>query len=258
MIIKNNNKIKNLRKIILCLILLTVSCSYVLAAEPSPEQITKDNLSDKISNLELRLNTIESKSADNIYKNILEKTNQQLSLWFNPYALIVAILGIFFAILAIVAAVAIYRQSRDYKRKLKIDSDKYQEQFDKFLESQKKCGEEIAKKTDNLIARTEENIEEYKKKLASATKEQKEEIQKVIDDLNNQKISIESIALSASAPVVVAPSTDDLGSYLLGDKHFHRCSKCSFGFKIKNEPKARVFSFQKYVTCPSCGNTDEI
>ena len=46
------------------------------------------------------------------YINILEKTNQQLNLWYNPYGIAIAILAIFFAILALAAAFIIYRQGR--------------------------------------------------------------------------------------------------------------------------------------------------
>lgn len=55
------------------------------------------------------------------YINILEKTNQQLSLWFNPYAIMVGVLAILFTILTIVAVVIIYRQSREYKDKIEAE-----------------------------------------------------------------------------------------------------------------------------------------
>ena len=52
------------------------------------------------------------------YVEILEKTNQQLSIWGNPYGVMVAVLGVLFAIGAIVAAILLWRQSADYEKKI--------------------------------------------------------------------------------------------------------------------------------------------
>jgi rubrerythrin len=46
---------------------------------------------------------------------ILEKTNQQLSLWWNPYGVFVSSLGVLFTIGAVVAAYFLFRQSREYR-----------------------------------------------------------------------------------------------------------------------------------------------
>ncbi len=53
------------------------------------------------------------------YIQILEKTNQQLGLWTNPYGIMIGVLAILFTILTIVAAVIIYRQSKDYQERIR-------------------------------------------------------------------------------------------------------------------------------------------
>src|SRR5216683_5279708 len=56
--------------------------------------------------------TASQRALDSVYVRLLERTNQQLSLWWNPYGIMVAALGALFAVLAIVAAFIIFRQSR--------------------------------------------------------------------------------------------------------------------------------------------------
>lgn len=49
------------------------------------------------------------------YIQVLEKTNQQLSLWYNPFSLSVTFLTIFIALLALFFSYVLWRQGRDYK-----------------------------------------------------------------------------------------------------------------------------------------------
>src|SRR3989344_412311 len=49
------------------------------------------------------------------YIEILEKTNQQLSLWYNPYGLMIGVLTLLVALLAIYFAYILWRQGKDYK-----------------------------------------------------------------------------------------------------------------------------------------------
>ncbi len=45
----------------------------------------------------------------NNYASIIEKTNQQLGLWFNPYGLMIGILAVLVAIIAIGVGIALWR-----------------------------------------------------------------------------------------------------------------------------------------------------
>src|SRR3989344_2437809 len=86
------------------------------------------------------------------YIQILEKTNQQLGLWTNPYGIMIGVLAILFTILTIIAAVVIYQQSKDYKEKI-----------------------------DKLLG-------EYEKQLKASSKSQKAEIEKAIENLKGEKL----------------------------------------------------------------------
>ena len=54
-------------------------------------------------------------TTSQIYISLLEKTNQQLSLWTNPYGILVGALAILFTVLTIVAVFIILRQGKEYK-----------------------------------------------------------------------------------------------------------------------------------------------
>lgn len=57
-------------------------------------------------------------AVDSAYVAILEKTNQQLGLLTNPYGIMVASQSVLFTVVAIVAGVILFRQSRDYKTQI--------------------------------------------------------------------------------------------------------------------------------------------
>ncbi|MDD3067183.1 MAG: hypothetical protein PHO48_05150 [Candidatus Gracilibacteria bacterium] len=204
-----------------------------------------NNIQNSISEIDKRVSSIEKQSADNQYREILEKTNQQLSLWWNPYGVMIASLGVLFAVLAGVFAFILWRQSKDYKEENK-------ENFENFLSAQNEKSEAAIKKLDDMLAQKE-------KEFTSATKEKKAEIQKIIDDLQLRKISIEASTFSASSPVTV--KSFDLGEYsmLLGSS-FHKCSKCGFGFQVDSAISSISISVSsnKAVACPKCGNVDKI
>ena len=78
--------------------------------------------------------SIESINTQN-YIDILEKTNTQLSLWYNPYGLMIGILSILIAVLAILFAFILWRQGKDYK-----------DAFNTFLDEQKEVSTNEIKK----------------------------------------------------------------------------------------------------------------
>lgn len=190
------------------------------------------------------------------YINILEKTNQQLSLWYNPYGVIVGVLAILFTILTIVAVVIIYRQSRDYKEKINADRELYKKTISDFLVSQMKIIKQKNKTAKDLSRKIDDILDEYKKKLERSSKEQKEEIQKAIDKLELEKLSLKTDI----GPITVTPDFDYSSiSGINFSKKFHKCSKCGFGFYI-NTNNTNLFYMQPgtTVTCPKCQNVDTI
>lgn len=61
------------------------------------------------------------------YIDILEKTNSQLSLWWNPYGVFIGALGVLFAIAAIIGSLIVVNIIRTYRRELALFSEKGEE-----------------------------------------------------------------------------------------------------------------------------------
>jgi len=95
------------------------------------------------------------------YIDTLEKTNEQLALWSNPYGIFIAVLGVLFAILAIGFAVVLFRQSRDYKEQVnKLVED--------YLVSSSEKINQIIKELNDL---KDEQVKELANQLKNATDE---------------------------------------------------------------------------------------
>jgi hypothetical protein len=114
------------------------------------------------------------------YQQILEKTNSQLSLLSNPYGLFVAMLGILFTVLTIIAAFIIYRQSKEYRELIKKSLEEHKIALDKLIIEKNNQLKIYETNLDNLIM---ENTE----KLKTASKVNKKEIEKFIMSLEKQK-----------------------------------------------------------------------
>ncbi len=203
------------------------------------------------------------------YIDILEKTNQQLSLWFNPYAIMIGVLAILFTILTIVAVVIIYRQSREYKDKIEADRKLYKEQISEFLESQKsyieiqkKIIEENNRAVEKISIKIDDILKQYKNKLKESSAKQKEEIQKVIDKLELEKLTLKKDI----GPITVSPNFGHGGyggsiadSVIFGTNNLHKCSSCGFGFYVKRDMGTLAYVMGSgTVTCPKCNNVDSI
>lgn len=188
------------------------------------------------------------------YQEILEKTNSQLSLWWNPYGILIAILGVLFTIVTIIAAVLIYRQSREHKEMIKESITKYETLFSNLIAEKNQQLLNIENDLNNLIIETKET-------LASVEDEKKKEINDILSRLEMQKKSIDSQIY----PKFVTPEYCE--PYLTADGNFglknspHKCSKCGFGYFVKDQTipvttAIYVGANTKSITCPKCGNVE--
>lgn len=116
------------------------------------------------------------------YISILEKTNQQLSLWSNPYGILVTILSILFTVLTVVAAIIIWRQGKEQKEAFSEALKNYEKGLQENL---KKIGTEAETKIQSFIDLKTKEISE----LSGDTKKQ---AKKIIKDLEKEKESISS------------------------------------------------------------------
>ena len=116
------------------------------------------------------------------YITLLEKTNQQLSLWSNPYGVLITILSTLFTVLTVVAAVIIWRQSREQKEAFREALTNYENGLQENL---KKIGSEAESKIQSFIDIKTTEINN----LSGDTKKQ---AKKILDDLKKEKDSISS------------------------------------------------------------------
>ncbi|MFH1608946.1 MAG: hypothetical protein ABH951_02950 [Patescibacteria group bacterium] len=202
----------------------------------------------------------------NNYSSILEKTNQQLGLWSNPYGIMIMTLTVLIALLAIVVAFIIYRQGKDYKEKLEDDRKQQNKNFDDFLASQKSIIEEREVKASEVEEKIDKLLEEYEKKLKVSSKEQKIEIERAIKDLKEQKVTLGGMIgpltvspnrLDTTCAFTSAPTMSDIYKNLGLKNMHHVCNKCGFGFFVENN-LATLGVIGRTVTCPKCGSVDYI
>lgn len=114
----------------------------------------------------------------NNYISILEKTNQQLSLWSNPYGLMVGILTLLIAVIAIAVSYALWRYSKEQRDKI-----------NHFFAEQEKVIKEKNENVKKVENKLNDLIREYEKQLKDTTKNKKE-IQKNIDELKKERARI--------------------------------------------------------------------
>jgi len=226
-----------------------------------------------------RIDTIHSSHLDTIikynvppgliqqYTEILKSTNEQLGLWTNPYAIMLAILGILFTLLAIVAAVLIWSQSRDFKKTLN-DSinkiiNKYEVIIKAFIDQKRKDLEKIDKEIKI-------QIDQYKNELVNANDERKLEIEKEIIELENKSKIVEKEAKSPFVRpfnIKKDPLTTSVESFLQVEYDHHICSNCGYGYLVEKtplfstdyatSPRTSFGLGEKVIKCPKCGNVEK-
>ena len=232
---------------VLTLPCLATADSHVLNQRTSRPATASTTSQAEIDSLRAQVRLLQDRQTEQ-YFSILEKTNQQLSLWFNPYGIIIASLAVLFALLAIVASVIIYRQGKEYKERLDAFVTSYQGVLDKLIKEWQDKRDEI-----------ENRIEGYQDELASATDEQKKTLEAEIAKLKAQKDSVSSDITSTVASI---PASGGVLADLLGlpANKLHKCSQCDWGFMV-TVPSQRIKGVTFYnatVKCPKCGNVDEI
>lgn len=191
----------------------------------------------------------------NSYVSILEKTNQQLGVWSNPYGIAIGILSIFIAIIAICVGFALWRHSKEQK-----------ERFDKFLLEQEKVIQAKNKRFEQVELKFDALIKGYEKQLKSSTKNNKIEIEKAITDLKKEKASLGAyIGPSATFSPI---SLQSIASPFLGSSPLAvnvnvgsmTCAKCGRTFSYYNDSDllstvvtGSLIVGGKNVYCTHCG-----
>lgn len=190
------------------------------------------------------------------YADIIERTNQQLSLWTNPYGLMVGLLTFLIAFLAIVVSFLLWKHSHDQKVRV----EEFFNRQEKNIKEKAEIFDNMLKERDERAQKYEESfnnlIQEYQSKLKNANKENKREIErleKTIDELNKNKASLGSYQI----PEVVEDMSSIYDVYGLGNPiRTITCFGCGKKFQYRDKTDISsasvVFYRNKKVFCPHC------
>lgn len=211
-------------------------------------------------------------STSQDYIEILEKTNQQLSLGWTPINIIVGILTFLVAILTIGLTVGFafisYRQGREYQQKIDDSLKKSREYFEKIVQERNQKAKEIEEKFSSIISKYEAKLKELLK-TPEEQKKQIDEIEKSIQQLKTEK----ELLSAQTGSISVTPEYNDYSpltgsSYLASRPRYHKCSQCGFGFNVNDDCSRFGLQYPflstlhvnsgATVTCPKCGNIDKL
>jgi DNA-directed RNA polymerase subunit RPC12/RpoP len=196
------------------------------------------------------------------YAAVLEKTNNQLSLWWNPYGVFVAMIGVLLTLLAIVVTFIIFRQSAGYRRTINEAIANYRGVIDKFIEEKKADLDIRIKDTEAKIA---DATEDQRKQLESELTE----FRKVREALTKSAASVPTIPAGSTAPYFwpsgsvfsAPPSGSVIGIPVISvtwDKSV-KCSNCQKEFGVHHPSSDLVVPSGSVIAkCPYCGHSNTV
>ena len=134
------------------------------------------------------------------YVAILEKTNQQLGLWSNPYGIMIGGLALLIAILAIAVSIYLWWNSSEQRKERKEEAANFFSNLEKIAN---KNIEEARKQYDELIA--------IQEKIIKSSTQNKKELEKELIELKKERASIgTNITSSLGTATVWSPAIDSL------------------------------------------------
>lgn len=194
---------------------------------------------------------------DSLYIVMLERTNSQLSLRWNPLGVFIGALGVLFTVLAIGTAVALYRQGRDYKLLLNEELAKYQKVLNDFIADRKAQLELLSQ---DIAAQ----LEAAKLQLTVADAEDKDRLKEHVTRLEARVNSIRAVPTAPAAPSSAASLLEWLDSAQTGAGSpkpalaplpIHQCRECGRMFAAAELLKP-VGLLGTPVQCPYCKFTE--
>lgn len=221
------------------------------------------------------------------YINLLEKTNEQFSIWSNPFMFIVAVLAILFTVLTIVAAFVIYGQHKEYKQEFEKQNEEYKEQSKKNLKDFSALLEASQNQVNKLKIDLENSYDKMRSDLSSdflsiskrvaeikSELERKsngeedlkriEKLEKELSDLKSKSSLISTLGSISGRSNVSAKLTEGVslsGNPVIEIQKIHTCSECKTDFPYKSTYPSPILSIgvkNTLVECPNCGNTEFI
>jgi hypothetical protein len=196
-------------------------------------------------------------TSTQLYISLLEKTNQQLNLWNNPYAWITAVLSLLVAVLAVGTAIGIWRQSKEYKDSFSKALKDYKEILDNKINI---IGVDAQSKINNVVTSYQGELESIKKSSVDVieSKDKIEKIEAKIKELQKEKdiigsgIKFSSIIDNQYNPLSFSADNSDILKVSrigneLGLSQENYCPQCGSYYG------GSVISILKPNYCSNCG-----
>lgn len=224
--------------VFLIFVILTIQISPIDLDSQSTDQSIVQN--DTVNKAQVDQETLKA------YQEILEKTNSQLSLWWNPYGILIALLGVLFTIFTIFAAVVIFFQGRAAKKLLQDTLDNYSSILNEFVKEKNEELEEKKQKLQLEIDTLKEEVNESSLDENKYIQKQIERLQKEITALDKRKSSEPGPAKYYSNTIGFESRTRDI-----------TCPKCNVTFKFPGAVGLSNLKLVKgigHLNCPSCGH----
>jgi DNA-directed RNA polymerase subunit RPC12/RpoP len=204
-----------------------------------------DSLNTRIDSLTRQLSKIEwERQLSKQAISILEKTNEQLGLWWNPYGVLIGILGILFAVLAIAATVILFRQSREYRSILAESVANYESIINKFIEEKRIEIDSKIKEAEKELAGTTDKRKELENSLA---------VLKTTKDILDAQLARGSVTIPGY--VGLSGYSGYQGTPRTRVEKTIKCSKCEHEFTFSRSIPGvllDIANFTMPARCPKC------
>ena len=204
------------------------------------------------------------RSADSAYIEILEKTNSQLSLWLNPYGVMIGALGTLFAVAAIVAGVLLFRQGKEYRDLIETSIRKYEGVLGALVKEKLEAVEgAFERQLKDAQAKLAAELDEPKRKALERRIAEIEQHQALLKSVHSASVTdISTLNLRGTIMGTAWPGAWGLGSLgslgvvradvLPGERR--KCTKC--GTEIVIPFKGLLDVGPRAASCSSCGNVE--
>ena len=185
--------------------------------------------------------------ANSLYVSLLEKTNQQLGLWTNPYGVAVATLEVLFAIGAIVVALLLFRQTHEHRAVIQESIAKYESILNTLVQD----------RLQQMQVQLDELITGARKELETASAGQRPNLERRILELEEKRDEI----MRAERPLGGMPagiggrSTLSFSS-LLSSRHL--CASCGRELALPEPASLMAVTGEREVFCSNCGALNRI
>jgi hypothetical protein len=161
------------------------------------------------------------------YIEILEKTNQQLGLWTNPYGVMVGVLSFLVGLLAIGVAWMIWRQGKEFREQFEKKSDEL------LCEWKNRADAELQQVIDGVTPILDQQIAEKMKSIEEQERASASGVNDLLNDAKDELSKLKKAKENLENPFVVSTSPFADRYNLARKQDYSVCEECGTLFSEK-------------------------